>query len=127
MSTNLRTLNLALFALVLTPCASWAQTPTAARPSGTYSDYRSYPADGAVGITAGPNGAIWFTPEVQVAELDRSGSVTAYPVSAEPFSITSASDGALWFTEYEGNQNVRITTAGALTQYAIPTPNSAPF
>jgi len=33
-------------------------------------------------------------------------------------------DGALWFTEYAGNKIGRITTSGAITEYAIPTPSA---
>ena len=32
----------------------------------------------------------------------------------------------MWFTEYSGNKIGRITTAGAITEYPIPTSNSNP-
>ena len=35
-------------------------------------------------------------------------------------------DGALWFTEYDGNKIGRITTAGAVTEFPIPTAGSQP-
>ena len=35
-------------------------------------------------------------------------------------------DVALWFTEYTGNKIGRITTAGAIAEYPVPTPDSAP-
>ncbi len=36
------------------------------------------------------------------------------------------SDGALWFTVYLGNKIGRITTAGAFTEFTVPTANSRP-
>jgi len=38
-----------------------------------------------------------------------------------PQSITAGPDGALWFTENGGNKIGRITTAGAVTEYTVPT------
>ena len=36
------------------------------------------------------------------------------------------SDGALWFTESRGNAIGRITTSGAITEYALPAAESMP-
>jgi virginiamycin B lyase len=36
-------------------------------------------------------------------------------------------DGALWFTELAGNKVGRISTAGAIAEFAIPTPDSGPW
>jgi virginiamycin B lyase len=36
-------------------------------------------------------------------------------------------DGALWFTEQAGNKIGRITPAGAITEFSIPTPGAAPL
>jgi virginiamycin B lyase len=35
-------------------------------------------------------------------------------------------DGALWFTEWTGNNIGCITTTGAITEYPLPTVNSGP-
>ena len=35
-------------------------------------------------------------------------------------------DGALWFTEQDAGKVGRITTAGAVTEYALPTPGALP-
>ena len=43
-----------------------------------------------------------------------------------PWDIVSGPDGALWFTEQDGNKLGRITTAGAVTEYALPTPGALP-
>jgi len=58
-----------------------------------------------------------------------SVSFTLYPIptpSSSPFSITSGPDGALWFTEANGNKIGRIMTAGVITEYAVPTANAYP-
>jgi virginiamycin B lyase len=41
--------------------------------------------------------------------------------------IAAGSDGALWFTEYNGNKIGRITTAGAITVFPVPTAGSSPM
>src|ERR1035441_9673226 len=50
----------------------------------------------------------------------------AMPTGNAPWGITTGSDGALWFTEYYDNKIGRISTVGAITEYAIPTPNNQP-
>jgi len=85
-----------------------------------------------IGITAGPDGAIWFTDEEthSIYRMNTSGAVThKYPTPTRnslPQSITTGADGALWFTERDGNKVGRITTTGVITECAIATPNSAP-
>jgi streptogramin lyase len=54
---------------------------------------------------------------------------TEFPITtagANPSGITAGPDGALWFTEFQGNKIGRITTAGTITEYPIPTSKSAP-
>lgn len=56
-------------------------------------------------------------------------TLTEYPLPVDtsaPNNITLGPDGAVWFTEFQGNKVGRITTAGAITEFDIPTPNSAP-
>src|SRR2546429_638765 len=64
-------------------------------------------------------------------------SVTAPAVVIRPILLprdsvnhrapSAGPDGALWFTESLGNKIGRITTAGAVTEYPIPTSNSGPY
>jgi virginiamycin B lyase len=82
------------------------------------------------GITAGPDGNIWFT-ESSGNKIGRvvSFKVNEYPLpspSSEPRGITAGPDGALWFTEGAGNRIGRITTAGRITQFTVPTARSDP-
>ena len=45
---------------------------------------------------------------------------------SKPIGITPAADGALWFCENAGNRIGRITTAGAITEFPVPTPGAGP-
>ncbi len=129
------------------------------------------------GITAGPDGALWFTGNAagHIGRITTSGSVTMYDTSAygmTPYSITAGPDGGLWFTDtvgggigridpstgaidayypnnaFNGNPALadiaagpdgalwftepgvggvgRITTTGDITEYPVPTKDSAP-
>ena len=112
--------------------------------AGTVTEYAvptpsSYPE----GITAGPDGALWFAESDgnKIGRITTAGTFTEYPLpnaNSGPFWITVGPDGALWFTE-PGVQNRttwtfagigkigRITTGGAITEYAVPTANSTPL
>ncbi|MCX6418924.1 MAG: fibronectin type III domain-containing protein, partial [Actinobacteria bacterium] len=46
---------------------------------------------------------------------------------SRPGQITSGPDGALWFTETVGNKIGRITTAGAISEFDVPTSSGEPF
>jgi virginiamycin B lyase len=88
------------------------------------------------GITAGPDGALWFTELGTAADtgnrigrITTAGAITEFPLPtprSSPFHITAGPDGALWFTEFGANRIGRITTAGTLTEFPLPTPNSGP-
>jgi len=47
-------------------------------------------------------------------------------LNSQPAGITNGPDGNLWFTEQFGNKVGRITTAGSITEFSIPTSNSQP-
>src|SRR6266516_2791141 len=85
-----------------------------------------------VGITAGPDGSLWFT-ELDGNNIGRitiNGAIIEYSVptsDSNPLEITAGPDGNLWFTEGSGNNIGRITTTGAIIEYPVPTPNSEPF
>jgi virginiamycin B lyase len=101
---------------------------------GTGGPSTSLPA----GITAGPDGNLWFTEGQAVGRITPSGSVTEFPVPAglvagSPTGIVAGPDGNLWFTEPNaGNtQNIshvgRITPSGTITEFPVPTLNSGPI
>ena len=83
------------------------------------------------GITAGPDGAVWFTEQSanRIGRITAAGAVTGYEVPTTtgwPYGITTGPDGALWFTEQSGNKIGRITTSGVISEYPIPTLRSEP-
>src|SRR5690348_2031123 len=55
-------------------------------------------------------------------------AVTEFPiaVSAVARYITVGPDGNLWFTEGEGNRVGRLTPAGRLTEFPLPTRRAHP-
>lgn len=73
-------------------------------------------------ITAGTDGALWFTYENEdvygpgmIGRMTTSGAWTQYLLSDEASQtegIASAPDGALWFTELYSGLMGRITTNG---------------
>jgi streptogramin lyase len=44
--------------------------------------------------------------------------------SNKPRYIAAGSDGNMWFTEFPGNAIARITPAGVVTEFPVPTPNA---
>src|SRR5205085_1657910 len=65
-----------------------------------------------------------------MAQSGTYSDMTEYPVptpNSFPAMITAGPDGALWFTETQGNQIGRITSTGVVTEYPVPTPSSHPW
>jgi streptogramin lyase len=84
---------------------------------------------GVGGMTAGSDGAIWFTEynAGRIGRISMSGVVTEYDGIGFPASICSGPDGALWFTEASDVDWVRtigrMTTSGDYTLYSAPVQN----
>jgi virginiamycin B lyase len=81
-----------------------------------------------VSLTLGPDGNLWIASTG--GEIDRmtaDGTVTPYtiPTGDNASSITTGPDGALWFALDGINQLGRITTAGAITEAAVPDPGNS--
>src|SRR5262249_27251419 len=92
------------------------------------------------GITAGPDGNLWFN-EFGVAKIGRISTdgimagvdiptdlVPPRDVAVGPLPrITAGPDGNLWFTEFSAANKIgRITTSGTVMEFDILTINSAP-
>lgn len=56
-----------------------------------------------------------------IATAQTATEFTIPTPASKPLGIAAGPDGALWFTESTGNKIGRITTAGAVTEYLIPT------
>src|SRR5579864_3983508 len=114
-----------LFSLLSVPAVLPAESPV-------FTEYPiPTPSSFTVAITAGPDGALWFTEGVgKIGRITTAGVIMEYPVltpSSRPNGITTGPDGALWFTELNGNNIGRITTSGTVTEYPIPTPKAYPL
>src|SRR5262249_27690127 len=85
---------------------------------------------GAAGITAGPDGNVWFTDPVQseVGRISPSGQVTEFPTTGNPAgAITAGPDGNLWFVgNFVGGRVGRITPDGQVTEFTLPEAFSQP-
>ena len=81
---------------------------------------------GLAGITVGSDNNLWFTEQAgnRVGRITVAGAATEFGIALgaqTPTGIASGADGALWVGENgtgnNGNNLVRVTTAGAMTQY----------
>src|SRR4051794_35885215 len=76
------------------------------------------------GITAGPDGNLWFTAPAgdgAIARMTPSGAVTFIPVltkGGSPASIAAGPDGNLWFTETGSRRIGRMTTQGDVAEFS---------
>lgn len=95
--------------------------------SGSVTSFAVPATSNGWGITAGPDGALWFTAQDKIGRMTTDGVVTMYLVSPTSFTygITTGPDGALWFTDQRGagvqaDAVGRITTNGIVTEYPLP-------
>ncbi len=105
--------------------------PPAGSPAGTASTTPNPTA-----ITAGPDGALWFTGiPGEIGRITTAGVVTEFPLPAVPppagskpgtastpataTAIAAGPDGALWFAGIPGEIG-RISTTGVVTEFAVP-------
>src|SRR5207247_7190699 len=93
---------------------------------------------GPFGITAGPDGNLWFTegsgnkigrisPTGVISEFAVPTANTPYGPSAGPLGITAGPDGNLWFAEINGFKIGQITPAGTIREFCLPTSNRPPY
>jgi streptogramin lyase len=126
------------FTLPSSTAKTWVPTKqegTVATDTVTY-EYQTIPQEpteyslsaGATpdGLTAGPDGKLWFTSSntAKVGKTTTSGAVTEYalPEGATPYKMTAGPDGNLWYTsQIVGPGKIgKITTSGTVTEYAAP-------
>ena len=110
---------LLLAAGILVPVTSALAPSVSAAP--TVTNFTGTGIDEPDGITAGPDGALWFTNPANnsIGRITTSGTVTNYTGTGidDPDGITAGPDGALWFTNFNNNSIGRITTSGTVTNY----------
>ena len=81
------------------------------------------------GITQGPDGNVWFLAadsdgNGEIAKISPAGHVANFPLGSDPVDLTTGPDGNLWVATYDGEID-KVTTAGAVTRFTIPTGDSA--
>jgi virginiamycin B lyase len=105
----------------------WTQ-PVAAAP--TITEFHVSNVGVPQGITAGPDGNLWFTEfyDNVVGRITTKGTSTLFRLNTMNSAtyITKGSDGALWLTLLNDvggsttNQIGRLTTSGKLTTFTVP-------
>ena len=92
-------------------------------PQGVITEFLTPTFSFPIGITAGPDGNIWFTELIanKIWRLELpSRNLTSFPIPTEnssPNDIIVGADGNLWFTEGGGGKIGRITTSGVITEF----------
>lgn len=99
-------------------------------PNGTFTEFPLAVNSAVAEITAGPDGALWFT-ELRANKIGRislAGAITEFSIGADrtPLGITSGPDAALWFTELGAGKIGRITTSGVRSEFSLPNQFSSP-
>jgi len=92
------------------------------------------PTNHVHGLASGPDGNIWAAESnagsgpALIARITPLGGLTEFPVATpgDLDDLTAGPDGAVWFTDSGRNEIGRISTAGAITKFAVPTPASGP-
>src|SRR5205085_9753412 len=100
-------------------------------PTGQVTEFALSRFDAAGGITAGPDGNLWFTTRAgqSIGRITPAGTITEFPIPLvppiDPFSnlfypgmITAGPDGNQWSTAALAHAIGRITPTGAFTTFA---------
>ncbi len=96
--------------------------------AGGFMHYTDPSVSGPLGVTTGPDGALWYTNSDgdSIGRISPTGVVSSFndPSIDAPSRIASGPDGALWFTN-TGNDSIgRITTAGVVSNFSNPSVSS---
>jgi streptogramin lyase len=86
---------------------------------------------GSEAITGGADGNIWMVARGEmngpdwILKVSPAGIVTKYPLAngVGPEGITWGPDGNIWFTEFWTGRVGRMTRAGVISEFSLPTPN----
>jgi virginiamycin B lyase len=103
------------------------RTPKIARvtTAGVVTEF--FPTDIPINIKAGADGNLWFTEAQSIGRSTVGGSIVEFPLaspSAGAWDITKGRDGNMWFTETGVNKIGRITPAGVIEEFDVP---SSPY
>ncbi len=108
-------------------------------PGGQITTYPLPNDTNATGIIVSPEGNFWFIyvflaspspgPRAGVQRINLDGTGLSVVASLDPDQATSmvlGPDGNAWIT-MKSNAIGKVTAAGVVTKYPVPTPNSSPF
>jgi virginiamycin B lyase len=83
------------------------------------------------GLGAAPDGAVWFTGKLtNTVGRVAAGRVQHFElptIGAVPIYVSASADGTIWCTELTGSRIARITPAGEVSEFAIPTASARPI
>ena len=120
-------------AAVLASAMAFCANASAATPTVTEFGSGLDFLDAPTGITAGPDGNLWFTNNLsdEIGRITPGGTITEFQLpsaTASPRDIVAGADGNLWFTESGVDNKIgKMTTAGVLLdEYTVPTAGSQP-
>jgi virginiamycin B lyase len=104
--------------------SAYSKATKKVEPIGRITEYFLPENSRPYGITAGPDGNLWFAEAEpsKIAKITTSGTVTTYSLPSEsfPVGIVAGPDGNLWYTDEESNKVGKITTSGTVTEYSLP-------
>lgn len=113
-------------------------TPVSAQDTGgSITEYMLPPVVGdqqgstePFGISAGPDGSVWFSHGDAIGRITMGGAVSQFPIPTQSSGtgwLHLGPDRAIWFTERNVGKIGRVTVSGKVTEYAIPSgADSAP-
>jgi len=111
-------------------------------PSGQITEFDiPTPDSGPRALAAGPDGNVWFSEfnANKIGRITPAGAVTEFDLprpNSGPGDITAGADGHMWFVELagtmdgrrpDGNRVGRITMAGEITEFRIPSAGGSPI
>jgi streptogramin lyase len=92
---------------------------------GVVTNYTDPSISSPSGITAGPDGALWFDDGNSIGRISTSGAVQNFVGEISiPRGITTGPDGALWYANSGNNSIGRLTPDGTASVFTDPSINS---
>jgi streptogramin lyase len=75
--------------------------------------------EGAAGIVAGPDGALWFTDPAtkSLGRITTAGQITERRLPVAPRGIATGADGSVWFTATADHAIGRVDPSGQVTEF----------
>src|SRR6266567_4638974 len=116
------------------PTASIPASPTASIPASQTKNITEFATSTAgskpEGITAGPDGNLWFTEfdGNKIGRISPGGTIKEFPLSngnSGPAGIAAGPDGNLWFAVNSGTIG-RISPGGTIKEFPLSNGNSTP-